>query len=86
MFLHKSVICGHHNIYKSVWSLTLGKTVSVDREHGNTYDRHALSLLKAGSIIGITLFLTFFMTCLRRSYGSHRVSSCNNLMWVWSST
>ena len=58
MLLHKSVIRGHH-IYKCVWSPTLGEIMFVDRKHGNTHDRHALCLLEGGSIIGITLSLTF---------------------------
>ena len=51
VLLHESVICGHH-IYESVWSLILGETVSVDCEHGNLHDRHAVCLLKGGSIVG----------------------------------
>ena len=39
-------------IYKSVWSPTLGEIVSIDCEHRNTHDRHAVGLLKGGSIIG----------------------------------
>ena len=86
MLLHMSVIHGHHNIYKCVWSSTLSEIVSVDREHGNNHDCHALFLVKKkGSIIGIALSLTFFMTCLRRRHGSHTFIIRNNLMWVWSS-
>ena len=51
VLLHETVIRGHH-IYKSVWSPTLGEIVSVDREHGNTHDSHAVCLLQGGSIIG----------------------------------
>ena len=51
VLLHESVIRGHH-IYKSVWSPRVGEIVSVDREHGNSHDRHAVCLLKGSSIIG----------------------------------
>ena len=76
MFLHKSVIRGHH-INKCVRSPTLGEIESIDREHGNTHDTHdchTLCQLKGGSIIGIALSSTFFMTCLRRRHGSHHVT------------
>ena len=51
VLLYESMICGHH-IYKNVWSLILGEIMSVDREHRNLYDRHAICLLKGGSIVG----------------------------------
>ena len=50
MLLHESVIRGHH-IYKSVWSPRVGEIVSVDHEHRNTHDRHAVCLLKESAII-----------------------------------
>ena len=43
VLLHESIIRDHH-IYESVWSPTLGEIVSVDREHENTHDRHAVRL------------------------------------------
>ena len=51
VLLHESVICGHH-IYKSEWSLRVSEIVSVDCEHGNIHDHHAVCLLKGSWIIG----------------------------------
>ena len=51
ILFHKSVIRGHH-VYKRTWNPIVGEILAVDREHGNTQDRHAACLLKEGAIVG----------------------------------
>ena len=48
---HQSVIRGHH-IYKDVWSPYTGESLTLQREDGNTHDRHAVCLLKDNRVVG----------------------------------
>ena len=47
----ESVIRGHH-VYKSVWHPVLGEQLYLERENSNRHDRHAVSVMKDGTIIG----------------------------------
>ena len=47
----KSVIRGHH-VYKSNWNPTLGEQLILERKDGNSLDRHTVSVMKGGAIIG----------------------------------
>jgi len=40
IFLHKSVIQGHH-IFKGIWTPRTGEIVQVQQEAGNPHDRNA---------------------------------------------
>ena len=50
-FSFVSVVRGHH-IYKSVWTPMLGERLSVRPETGNNHDKHAVSVVKRGGIVG----------------------------------
>ena len=47
----ESVVRGHH-IYKRVWDPYLDELLTVQPEAGNDHDRHAVSVLKDGEIVG----------------------------------
>ena len=52
IFLHESVIWGHHN-FKGIWTPRTGEIVQVRQEAGNPHDRNAVALFKAdGTVIG----------------------------------
>ena len=46
----KSVIRGHH-VDKSNWHPILGEQLILEREDGNSLDRHTVSVMKGGAII-----------------------------------
>ena len=50
-FEFESVVRGHH-VYKDVWNPTVGEELEACREPENAHDRHAVTLKKAGEIIG----------------------------------
>ena len=45
------VVRGHH-VYKSVWHPVLGEQLTLERENSNSHDRHAVSVMKDGTIVG----------------------------------
>ena len=47
----ESVIRGHH-VYKSIWHPILGEQLTHEREDGNNHDRHAVSVMNGGAIVG----------------------------------
>ena len=47
----ESVIRGHH-IYKRIWQPILGEQLTLEREDGNSSDRHAVSVMKDSIIVG----------------------------------
>ena len=47
----ESVLRGHH-VYKSVWNPVLGEQLTFERENSNSHDRHAVSVMKDGTIVG----------------------------------
>ena len=52
IFLHESVIRGHH-IFKGIWTPRTGEIVQVRQEARNPHDRNAVALLKAdGTVVG----------------------------------
>ena len=52
IFLHESVIRGHH-IFKEIWTPHTGEILLVRKEAGNVHDRRAVALLKAdGTVVG----------------------------------
>ena len=42
----ESVVHGHHIIYKEVWTPRTGEELLVEKEPGNSQDRHAVALAK----------------------------------------
>ena len=52
-YLHNSVVRGHH-IYKAIWSPELEERLDVSKDHGNPYDRFAVSVIREGQIVGHT--------------------------------
>ena len=50
--LFSSVVCGHH-IYKEVWTPRTGEELLVEKEPGNSQDRHAVALVKDEIIVGL---------------------------------
>ena len=53
IFLHESVIRGHH-IFKEIWTPHTGEILLVRKEAGNVHDRRAFALLKAdGTVVGL---------------------------------
>ena len=62
---YESVIRGHH-VYKRTWNPRIGEMLTVHPEHGNTHDRHAVSVVKDGIIVGhvqreLARYFCFFM-------------------------
>ena len=52
IFLHESVIRGHH-IFKEIWTPRTGEILLVRKEAGNVHDRRAVALLKSdGTVVG----------------------------------
>ena len=49
--LFESVVRGHH-IYKEVWTPRTGEELLVEKEPGNSQDRHAVALVKDGITVG----------------------------------
>ena len=50
IFLHESVIRGHH-IFKEIWTPYTGEILLVRKEAGNVHDRRAVALLKADGTV-----------------------------------
>ena len=44
----ESVICGHHVYIKSIWHPILEEQLTLEREDGNSHDRHQTSRSLAG--------------------------------------
>ena len=44
--LFESVVLGPHHIYKEVWMPRTGEELLVEKEPGNSQDRHAVALMK----------------------------------------
>ena len=49
--LFESVVHGHH-IYKEVWMLRTREELLMEKEPGNSQDRHAVALVKDRMIVG----------------------------------
>ena len=47
----KSAVRGHH-VYKDVWNPVLQEELPTQQEQGNPEDRYAISVMKAGIIVG----------------------------------
>ena len=45
------VIRGHH-IYKSIWTPVVGGILMLKTEDGNSYDAHAVAVIKDGCVVG----------------------------------
>ena len=63
----ESSIYGHH-IYKNVWTLSIGESLSLALESGNSYDRFAVSLVKDERVVGhmpreVSRIFFYFMQC-----------------------
>ena len=50
-----SVVRGHH-VYKNVWTPSIGKRLQLRRQDDNDYDDHAVSIVKAETIVGHVRF------------------------------
>uniref|UniRef100_A0A1X7VJY3 HIRAN domain-containing protein n=1 Tax=Amphimedon queenslandica TaxID=400682 RepID=A0A1X7VJY3_AMPQE len=50
-FKKGSVIRGHH-VYKRVWTPVFGEILSATRKEDNSFDKHAVAILKDGLIVG----------------------------------
>ena len=50
-YVMASIVRGHH-VYKSVWHPVLGEQLTLERGNSNSHNRHALSVMKDGTIIG----------------------------------
>ena len=50
-FVMESVIRGHH-VYKTIWQPRVGEQLALEREDCNSCDRHAVSVMKEGAIVG----------------------------------
>ena len=50
-YVMESAVRGHH-VYKSVWHPVLGEQLTLERENSNSHDRHAVSVMKDGTIVG----------------------------------
>ena len=46
-----SVVRGHH-VYKNVWTPSIGERLQLRRQDDNNYDNHAMSIVKAETIVG----------------------------------
>ena len=46
-----SVVRGHH-VYKNVWTPSIGERLQLRRQDDNNYDDHAMSVMKAETIVG----------------------------------
>lgn len=60
-----SCIRGHH-VYKTIWTPSLGESLSLKSESGNSHDRFAISVLKDEHIVGhvpreVSQFFFYFM-------------------------
>ena len=51
LYLHKSVIRGHH-VHKAVWNPVFGEVHCLALEEGNKHDCFAVSLKRGDKIIG----------------------------------
>ena len=51
IFWYESVTCGHH-VYKRIWTPTTAEILSVNTDPTNSHDRFAITVLKAGAIVG----------------------------------
>ena len=63
--LYHSIVRGHH-VYKSVWTPYIGEVLPVQEELGNEHDSYAVSVQKAGIIVGhvpheVSRIFTFFI-------------------------
>ena len=47
----ESVVRGHH-VCKRIWHPVVGEQLVVEREDGNSHDKHAVSVMKGGDIVG----------------------------------
>ena len=50
-WLTNSVVRGHH-VYKNVWTPSIGERLQLRRQDDNDYDNHAVSVVKAKTIVG----------------------------------
>ena len=51
IFWYESVICGHH-VYKRSWTSPTAGILSVNTNSTNRHDYFAITVLKAGAIVG----------------------------------
>ena len=73
-FSFVSVVRGHH-VYKSVWTALLEERLSVRPEPGNNHDKHAVSVVKHGEIVG--------MVTSRRPLTSPAITDRVALSFAW---
>ena len=66
-FRFSSVIRGHH-IYKAVWMPYLLDELSTAKEESNTYDRHAVAVLKNDAMPNTAVQLYLYS---RQTPGAH---------------
>ena len=64
-YTFSSVIRGHH-VYKDFWTPYIHEELTVGTEEENSYDRHAVAILKDGEVVGhmpctISRFSWFFI-------------------------
>ena len=41
-----------HHVYKSVWTPFVGEILNTKREPGNSYDRHAVAVVRDSCVVG----------------------------------
>ena len=51
VFNKDSVVRGHH-IYKTYWMPVVGEELTLETEHDNEHDEHAVAVMKDGYIVG----------------------------------
>ena len=50
-FTVESVVRGHH-IYKTIWTPYIGEKLPLDAEDNNLHDRHAVAVIRNGTVVG----------------------------------
>ena len=82
----KSSIRGHH-IYKNLWTPSIGESLSLALESGNSHNRFTVSLVKDERVVGhvpreVSRIFFYFMQCHgtisvevtgHRRYGMHLI-------------
>ena len=51
LFDVEAVVCGYHR-YNDIWDAALGEELECEREVGNQHDIYAVTVLKAGLVVG----------------------------------
>ena len=79
-YVMESVVRGHH-VYKSVWHPVLREQLTLERDNSKSHDRHAVSVMKDGTIVGhvprelLSVYYHFIRprsTCVRYAHARNK--------------